>query len=185
LFILPIALLLLLILAPLVGAYTPGITQSDPSPADNATNVYVRTTLSVTIEEADGETMNGTILFVATSDTLTISTASNGSQVLTISSDNLPLAGTTTYQWWCNVSNETGVWSNQSYNFTTGTYGRARDNPDLNAAQLLLIGLIIIVIVLGVASYGLDIANSKKLEVDKLIGLVIIVSILVIALGFI
>lgn len=165
-----------------LGAVTPTV----PSPADNATNVWVNTpTLSVLLNETSGQNMNGTITLVATGDTYTISTASNGTATLTIASANLPLSASTTYQWWVNASNDAGAWTNTSYNFTTGTPARMSEHTGFSATQLVLIGVLTIAMILVVLFVAIDMINSKKVDPKKFITMLVAVIIMVIALGFI
>lgn len=179
----PILLLFFMMFAPMATAT---ITPSAPNPADNATGIWVnKPTLTVSIAESNGEYMNGTIILVNTGTTATLSAILNGTQTLTIPSASLPLTALTVYQWWVNVSNETAVWVNTSYNFTTGTASRLSEYSGFDATQLLLVGLILIVVALVVLMYVIDIMQSKKLDPDKLIGAVVVVVILVIIAGFI
>lgn len=178
-----LALLCLVLLS--ASAMGAGVTPSSPSPADDATNVWVNTpTLTVVLNEADGETMNGTMTLVATGDTYTISTMSNGTSSLTIASANLPLTASTTYQWYVNVSNETGVWTNTTYNFTTGTPARLSENTGFDTSQLLLIAFLSITVLLVIVFMVIEVMDGKP-DLKRLFALLIAVIILVIAMGFI
>jgi hypothetical protein len=176
---------LLLFIVPSVSALT-AITNADASPADDATNVWVNTpSLSVLLNSTEGGNMNGTITLVATGDVLTITNQPNGTQTLTIASANLPLEASTTYQWWVNVSNNSAVWVNTSYNFTTGSPARMSENTGWSASELLLITFLGIAVLLVIVFMGMEIINNKKPDLRKLMGMLIAVIIMVIAMGFI
>lgn len=163
-----------------------GVTQSNAYPEDDATSVWVNIPeITILINESEGQTMNGTIILVATGDTLTIDTQSNSTQTLTISGENLPLEASTTYQWWANVSNETNVWSNTSYNFTTGTPSRLSEYTSFDANELLVVSIVVMVIAISIILFIIDIMNSKKLEVEKLIYLILIIVFMTVVLAFI
>lgn len=176
-----ITLLLSLFLATSVPAT---LTETGVTPADDATGVYVRTTLSVVLTESEGQTMNGSIRLVSTNDVLTLSAVSNGTQTLTIPTGNLPLEASTTYQWWVNTSNFT-VWTNSSYNFTTGTADRARDYAGFNAQQIVLFGVLLIVMMLAVLVFIMDMMKEKKLDIYKLSGLLFAIILMSVVMAFI
>jgi hypothetical protein len=162
------------------------ITQTDASPADDATGVWVnQPTLSVLLNITEGGNMNGTITCVTTGDTYTITNQPNGTQTLTFPSASLPLEATTTHQWWVNVSNSTGVWVNTSYNFTTGSPARLSENTGFSATQLVLIGVLTLAMILVVLFVAMDMIHTKKVDAKKLMTMLIAVIIMVIALGFI
>jgi len=167
------------------------ITQSNPSPADDATDVYVRTSeWNVTLVSGNFSVFNGTMT-ISTGGTLlsttTLTNAVNGSSVLTIPEASLPLEASTVYQVWVNVSDEAtweGSWSNTSYNFTTGTAARLSDNSGFSAQQILLIAVLGIVICLVVVVMVVEMADGKP-DPKRLLSLILAVIILAVAMGFI
>lgn len=161
------------------------------TPQENATGVYLRTVLSVNLSETAGDTMNVTILFVANNYSYNNTLFYNSSQTLTFPTTMLPLTPTTTYQFWVNVSNTTytgnpsGIWVNNSFNFTTGVSSRARDSSAFNAQQIVLLGVLLIVMILGILLFVMDMIKEQKLDIKKLIGLVFIIIMLGVVAGFV
>lgn len=180
----------LLLIIGFCGIAQGAVTQTGALPPDNATNVWVnKERFAITLNEADGQLMTGTITLYGTSDIYTLTSVANGTFYVNFSAGTLPFDASTNYSVDVHVRNESfagvATWTNTSYGFTTAGAVRLSDNTDLSANQLLLVGLILVVIGLVVIVYAIEIMNNKKLEPDMLIGAVIVVTILTVIAGLI
>jgi len=120
------------------GLYIPKIgskcTLSNPIPSDNINNVPVSTTtLSVTINEPDGDPIDWTI---ETSPNIGRSSGideNNGTKTCTVSG----ISQGTTYIWYVNVTDGTN-WKRQTYSFTTGNFsGNDTTPPQINDINIV------------------------------------------------
>jgi len=146
-----------------------------------------RSNLIVNITSSTGHTMNGTITLVATGDTLTISSAMNSTQTMTIATGNLPLDALTTYQWYVNVTDNANLtlgWVNTSFNFTTSSPARLSENTGLSSSELVLVGLLSLAILLIVIFMVFELLDGKP-DPKRLLGMLIAIVMMVIAMGFI
>jgi len=145
------------------------VTQTSPSPADNATGLVPRDTTTFSVSLAtNGTHMNGTITCVNTGDVKTISSQLNGTQTLTFAN---PLAIQTTYQVWANVSDDWS-WTNTSYNFTTGNAQLLSDNSN-NLITIIIVELVIVFIALALIYYTVNnFMQSKKKGIKEMMELI-------------
>lgn len=152
LLVIPIFLTLLFLIA------TPAlatVSQSAPSPADDATGLVPRDTTSFTItlaSDASPFLMNGTITCVNTGQVATLSSVANGTATITFSP---ALSEQTKYRINANVSDITGgnvTWTNTSYNFTTGRQQLLSDSPN-SAILKVITGLTTVLVALGLVYF--------------------------------
>lgn len=159
---------------------------SNVYPSDDATNIWVNIPqLKVSINSSDGSLMTGTITFINTGQVTTLTSVTNGTFYLNLSSPTLPLNSTETYEWRVHVRNTSHTdWTNTSYNFTTGTPARMREYNAFDSNEIILINLIGIVVTLGFIVTMYDMLHTGKLDPNKLIFIFFAVIILGALLAF-
>ena len=170
---------LLMMTIPALGT----LTLTSPSIADGSTNIYTEVgTFSITLSSTEGPGSIAVNLSLYQDTTYVTSVyrlnQNNGSQSLTLPS----LDGNTAYQLRVNVNN-TAEWHNNTYNFTTGAKRLTDQTEVFDSGEILLIGIIMTIIVIGfLASFVKDIKDNKKIDHKKLINKLILVVFFVIIL---
>jgi hypothetical protein len=143
------------------------VTQSGADPGEGSTNVHVTDDFTVLLNATNG-TMdyNMSLYHGATLIQSTTATAqSNGTKTFTLDTMN----GTTLYQIRVNVNDSDG-YTNNTYNFTTGILPLTLDTDTFGTAEILMLGIIIIVISLGFLYYIVtDIQKKGKIDVKDIV----------------
>jgi hypothetical protein len=140
------------------------VTQSNVSPPDNATGVWVnKGDVSILLNATQGD-MNGTIwLFQGTTQVASqaFGWIGNGTRYLNFST----LEPSTVYTINVTFVDNDSVWNNASYNFTTGN-ARLRENTDFSGAQILIFGVLVFVLTLGMVYWITDDIRNKRITLD-------------------
>lgn len=139
-----------------------------PNPADGTTGVYTEIgTFSLTVESTTDDThcVNISLYKGTTNVTDVYLTAqTNGSKSLTLPS----LDGSTLYRIEID-SNDSSGFTHTNYTFTTGTK-RLSDRTDvLGAGEILIIGIIVILVVLGFLYWFVQDFRDGTLSLDKVV----------------
>lgn len=167
------------------------VTQSTPSPSDDATDVDIHVgsfTILLNTSLSANTKMNGTIICVVPSLSENVVNATNGTQTLTLPT----LSYSTKYQIWVNISdvNVSSGWKNTSYNFTTETAPSIRLSDNVDDPTLIIIaGLLSLMIILWAVVLVWNVfKDTKKVNAqsikDQLIILIVLGVIVTIILSF-
>lgn len=158
------------------------VTQTSPSPPNDATGVWINTPSFTLQLNATNGNMNGYIN-MSNGDTLTVTNQANGTQILTLTT---PLNELTTYQIWANITDTDG-YTNSSYNFTTGTTFRLSEQEDIfSTTQIVIIGIAIVLLFLGILYYiKKDLIDNKNANLENIVKVIFACVIIVIIAMFI
>ena len=130
-------------------------------------------TINATITDIDG-TFNWTIETLPNVGSASGNTASNGSKTCDLTLLNF----TATYRWYVNTTDNTSLWTNASYNFTTRD-AKLRENPELNIVETAVVGVVGLIILLGFLYIVAKMDMKKEGQLAKLlVGLLVALALL-------
>lgn len=151
----------------IVGSVQASVTQSNSNITDGQTGVWTEIgTFSIQLNSSIGHVMNGTItLYKDTTEITnkTITSQSNGTQSLSLPS----LDGDTEYKIDVNINDST--WNNQTYTFITANKHLTDDTDTFSAGQIVMIGLILTIIIIGFAYTIYQGFVDKKIDVKSMV----------------
>jgi len=150
------------------------ITQTLPSPPEGTTGVHVTRDFTVQINGTNGVIDGNMTLYragVLTSTSTTITDATNGTQTFTLPT----LDGNIEYTVYVHVNDSDNTPVNQSYNFTTGTKPLTLDTDNFGTAEILLLGIIIIIIILGFIYSIVQDVKKPNIDTKKIMNKLILV----------
>ena len=122
------------------------VSQSGASPSEGATGVLVQSDFSILLNATNGTMAYNMSLYDGATliQYVTASAQTNGTKTFTLDTMN----ASTLYQVRVNV-NDSDAYTNATYNFTTGIMPLTLDTDTFSVAEILLLGIIIIIIIIG------------------------------------
>lgn len=127
---------------------TATVTQSNETITEGQTNVWTEVgSFTILLNTSLGNAMDGNITLYKGATQITITSFSgqnNGTQTLTLPS----LDGSTAYKITVKVNDS--IHTTESYNFTTGNKRLTDKTEDFSSAEIVILGLILIILALGI-----------------------------------
>ena len=159
------------------------VTQSGASPSEGATDVHVSSDFSVLLNATSGTMDYNLSLYQGTTLIQYITDTGEVNGTLAFPLDTLN--GSTLYTVWVNVTDTDG-YTNATYNFTTGIMPLTLDIDTFSVAEILLLGIIIIIIIGFLYSVILDFQKGTfdiKTLMNKLVVTIFFV-VMIMILGY-
>ena len=159
------------------------VSQSGASPSEGATDVLVQSDFSILLNATNGTMVYNMSLYEGATliQYVTASAQTNGTKTFTLDSMN----ASTLYQVRVNV-NDSDAYTNATYNFTTGIMPLTLDTDTFSVAEILLLGIIIIIIIGFLYSVILDFQKGTfdiKTLMNKLVVTIFFV-VMIMILGY-
>lgn len=162
---------------------TASITQGNTNIQEDDTNVMTeKGTFTVALNSSTGTFQVNLSLYKGTTYVTSsyVTAQSNGTKSLTLPS----MDGSTVYQIRirANDTSSPSLWHNTSVNFTTGVKRLTEDTTNFSAGEIIIIGLILTVIILGFMYGFIKDIRKEKLNLDKLVKQLVLIIVFIVVI---